>query len=1770
MTADEPYRAWLLRTARRIVRPHVIRHLPGTFSPSAHPFRLARELKPAATCSPGHQSSRSLPKAPIAHKSIKAISQPSNSPAQAHYKPTHHPDPRLSTIHTASIAATAANQSSTFHNYLWKFYLENDAESFRRLLLEGNLPSGGKPKRANIGDAGAASRAPNSAAENGQIINENKSNISRPKATQGSKSQNLRVSFNRQTLKEYDSNGRSLMHLASTEPRYLSFLQALLKHPQTDLLHPDLESGWTPLHRALYHGNISAARLLFSTATVLAGPSGGPVGNLIVKSKDRSGETPFELFDSTIEGLEQLLDTASPRKTNVDSDDEDDGESFSFKQAEQRHGKRADKQDLSGRDEVFSFGSNKNLTLGFADGDDRQHPERLTIQRPHALLAELHDKDSFDDLTAIQQFKPLGIEDVQLSKLHSAIITKDPYSNLYICGFGHGGRLGFGDQQATQFTYRNVTIGDEMYKVRQVALGLDHTVAVLHNGEVWTWGGNKYGQLGYSTKSTSGNGTPTMPSGKGKKAPNGGLSTEEADAIQTTPRQVISNIKREAFIGCAASRIHTVIYTTDSLFMFGKNEGQLGILDSSDAKTLATQPSPRKVAAGFLADHKILMATATDRSTAVMLDNHTVWVFTNYSYAQIKFPVQRLTGNLRRAAGPSNDFNLITKIISGGETICALTGTGDVFAVEIPRPSGEGGRIQVPIPSKVWGRRNRLMAAKDVDVGQDGSIILCTESGAVWRRINRIKGSENPGPPSNNTIASTSGILPGLHEARIRDHKFSRVAGLTRIASVRSNKFGAFAAIRRDCNIMQTQLHLKPSTFQEDIVSLLCFRSIFNTSTIGKQNTRILDTAPENWIDPPKSKAKLLSIIESLDLEDYDMVLSISPSISNLQVPAHRGILLAKSLELRERYGELKSKGPSGAIEWEDGRYKLQYTQGRLQLIFSSEKDIMIPLLFLLDMYTHHCLLLNYTRLSDATFDSYRRIWQAFRIEVSPPISHHALDGLNLHFFSALQDPIYTASGDLIARLADGEKMWLHSCIMRTRCPFFETLYKGGAQGLWIKSRKERAKKQKSYFIEVDMRHIPLAVFKVVVDYIYTDREDLFDDMRGMETLEEFLYFVLDVLAVANELMLDRLSTICQKLLGNYVNTRNASQLLQAVDAYSQTGFRDMCLKYMSFNMEAMLENHLLDDLDTSIMDELDQSVRRLQIQCSPESRSDKRLKSLARKYPSIYADSARERENAILSYSTQKTSTLTAVGLETASSTSTKPKLFGAEGPAAAGLPSTEGATKTKFRNELTYNTTSNVSKPVQGRGNELMFNMDDENEQSSNGKQPESESIPQQGPSRSKKNVRIEFPWQDDNAGRLPENSPLGDSKPQLAQHSPSSPWEKPANVSALDLKEIMARAGSSSTRKSNLAAEASTPASPATVVTRGFTPIPKISQKEKRRLQQNQQHIPTSSTTPITPEKKQAPWNTPLKAPRIVLKDIFGASESKAPVSGGSATVSRPNPTRPRNPTLHLHSNPSLPSPSVATAGPSISTPPGSKPPQPRQNPPAFSPSGNPQVNSPSTPKAPPPSFALPPRASPIPQKRPTPPIRSAILTPTNDFPALPNPRAQNSSNPFQSSPDLGLNLSLADIISQQEAEQDFIKGRLEKKALADIQAEQEFMDWWEKESERIRNLENGGAAAVEGNVNSVGGGRGGRGGRSGKGKGKGRDGASGGGGSQKADVGEGSSAPGRGRGGGGGPGGGGRGGGVGNNRRGGDRSKKGGAGKEGDGAAKAEPIRGIVIK
>lgn len=84
----------------------------------------------------------------------------------------------------------------------------------------------------------------------------------------------------------------SVLHLAAANltPQAYQFFQMLLRNPNLSVNLQDYESGYTALHRALYVGNIRAARDLLARS------------DTDVSVTDAEGLTPFDLYNGTVEG----------------------------------------------------------------------------------------------------------------------------------------------------------------------------------------------------------------------------------------------------------------------------------------------------------------------------------------------------------------------------------------------------------------------------------------------------------------------------------------------------------------------------------------------------------------------------------------------------------------------------------------------------------------------------------------------------------------------------------------------------------------------------------------------------------------------------------------------------------------------------------------------------------------------------------------------------------------------------------------------------------------------------------------------------------------------------------------------------------------------------------------------------------------------------------------------------------------------------------------------------------------------------------------------------------------------------------------------------------------------------------------------------------------------------------------------------------------------------------------------------------------------------
>lgn len=159
-----------------------------------------------------------------------------------------------------------------------------------------------------------------------------------------------------------DHLGRTVLHLAasSQDASAPEFVRLLLAHPTINVNIADQESHWTALHRALYHSNLATALLLLQRSDV------------DTSARDIEGYTPFDLYNSTIEGT-------------IPNHESEQGE------------------------ELYTWGSNRNAALGVGDGNDRTFPELISLR-----AGEPSERDSVD-----ARFTPIRVRQIAMSRLHT-------------------------------------------------------------------------------------------------------------------------------------------------------------------------------------------------------------------------------------------------------------------------------------------------------------------------------------------------------------------------------------------------------------------------------------------------------------------------------------------------------------------------------------------------------------------------------------------------------------------------------------------------------------------------------------------------------------------------------------------------------------------------------------------------------------------------------------------------------------------------------------------------------------------------------------------------------------------------------------------------------------------------------------------------------------------------------------------------------------------------------------------------------------------------------------------------------------------------------------------------------------------------------------------------------------------------------------------------------------------------------------------------------
>jgi inhibitor of Bruton tyrosine kinase len=126
-----------------------------------------------------------------------------------------------------------------------------------------------------------------------------------------------------------------------------------------------------------------------------------------------------------------------------------------------------------------------------------------------------------------------------------------------------------------------------------------------------------------------------------------------------------------------------------------------------------------------------------------------------------------------------------------------------------------------------------------------------------------------------------------------------------------------------------------------------------------------------------------------------------------------------------------------------------------------------------------------------------------------------------------------------------------------------------------------------------------------------------------IQTVDEFLELMFDVMAAAvshlvhsghaslitfqqNELLLDRLVLLCSAVILRYCTLYNVCYLLTEASHFHSVQLVERIQKYISVNLETLLESRMLDELTSDLVNELGVYIRKQQALKSPISRTNR------------------------------------------------------------------------------------------------------------------------------------------------------------------------------------------------------------------------------------------------------------------------------------------------------------------------------------------------------------------------------------------------------------------------------------------------------------------------------------------------------------------------------------------------------------------------------------
>ncbi|CAG9133929.1 unnamed protein product [Plutella xylostella] len=155
---------------------------------------------------------------------------------------------------------------------------------------------------------------------------------------------------------------------------------------------------------------------------------------------------------------------------------------------------------------------------------------------------------------------------------------------------------------------------------------------------------------------------------------------------------------------------------------------------------------------------------------------------------------------------------------------------------------------------------------------------------------------------------------------------------------------------------------------------------------------------------------------------------------------------------------------------------------------------------------------------------------------------------------------------DTHVRSKDGVLVSAHKCVLAARLEYFHGMFMHS----WTESKQLST-------VTLPVNH---GILLPIINFLYTDR---CPEVESSESLD----YICSVLVVADQLFISRLREMCESALANMITLKNCAELCQFAHTYNATQLKQYCMEFISLNIGSILENRNLEVLDDTLLEDI-------------------------------------------------------------------------------------------------------------------------------------------------------------------------------------------------------------------------------------------------------------------------------------------------------------------------------------------------------------------------------------------------------------------------------------------------------------------------------------------------------------------------------------------------------------------------------------------------------